>query len=56
MAFGAGADVFMTKPVRFREMGRILEGWMREKERESLGRLDLNGLTTLILARPMLMW
>ena len=29
MAFEAGLDVFITKPVRFREVGRILEGWMR---------------------------
>lgn len=27
MAFNAGVDVFMTKPVRFREVGKILEGW-----------------------------
>lgn len=27
MAFSAGVDVFMTKPVRFREVGKILEGW-----------------------------
>jgi hypothetical protein len=31
MAFEAGVDVFMTKPVKFREVGRILEGWMRER-------------------------
>jgi hypothetical protein len=41
MAFEAGVDVFMTKPVRFREVGRILEGWMRGRERESLGKFDL---------------
>lgn len=34
-AFASGVDVFMTKPVRFREVGRILEGWMRSRERES---------------------
>jgi len=33
-AFESGVDVFMTKPVRFREVGRILEGWMRSRERE----------------------
>lgn len=27
-AFKAGVDVFMTKPVRFKEVGKILEGWM----------------------------
>lgn len=32
MAFEAGVDIFMTKPVRFREVGRILEGWMRSRE------------------------
>ena len=33
-AFEAGMDVFMTKPVRFREVGRILEGWLRSRELE----------------------
>lgn len=33
-AFESGVDIFMTKPVRFREVGRILEGWMRTRERE----------------------
>lgn len=39
MAFEAGVDIFMTKPVRFREVGRILEGWVksRDKEQETLG-------------------
>lgn len=32
MAFEAGVDIFMTKPVRFREVGRILEGWMKSRE------------------------
>ncbi|KAH7369618.1 hypothetical protein BKA65DRAFT_2440 [Rhexocercosporidium sp. MPI-PUGE-AT-0058] len=32
MAFEAGVDIFMTKPVRFREVGRILEGWMSSRE------------------------
>ncbi|KAL2063968.1 hypothetical protein VTL71DRAFT_4462 [Oculimacula yallundae] len=42
MAFEAGVDIFMTKPVRFREVGRILEGWMssREKGEEGLERLE----------------
>jgi CheY-like chemotaxis protein len=34
MAFEAGMDIFMTKPVRFREVGRILEGWVRSREQE----------------------
>lgn len=34
MAFEAGVDIFMTKPVRFREVGRILEGWMKTREVE----------------------
>lgn len=29
MAFESGVDIFMTKPVRFREVGKILEGWMK---------------------------
>lgn len=29
MAFESGVDVFMTKPVRFEEVGRILDGWVR---------------------------
>ncbi len=34
LAFEAGVDIFMTKPVRFREVGRILEGWMKSREAE----------------------
>ena len=34
MAVEAGVDVFMTKPVRFKEVGRILEGWMKSREME----------------------
>lgn len=34
MAFDSGVDVFMTKPVRFREVDRILTGWMRSQEQE----------------------
>merc|ERR1711939_961718 len=34
MAFEAGVDIFMTKPVRFKEVGRILEGWMKGREEE----------------------
>jgi CheY-like chemotaxis protein len=29
MAFESGVDIFMTKPVRFKEVGKILEAWMR---------------------------
>jgi DNA-binding response OmpR family regulator len=28
MPFESGVDIFMTKPVRFKEVGRILDGWM----------------------------
>jgi len=35
MAFESGVDIFMTKPVRFREVGRILDGWMKSREIES---------------------
>jgi CheY-like chemotaxis protein len=35
MAFESGVDVFMTKPVRFREVGKILEGWTKSRELES---------------------
>lgn len=28
-AFESGVDIFMTKPVRFREVGKVLEGWKR---------------------------
>lgn len=38
MAFEAGVDIFMTKPVRFREVGRILEGWMKSRELEGATR------------------
>ena len=37
MAFESGVDVFMTKPVRFREVGKILEDWTKSRELESLG-------------------
>lgn len=34
-AFEAGMDIFMTKPVRFREIGKILDGWMATREEEA---------------------
>jgi len=37
MAFESGVDIFMTKPVRFREVKRLLDGWMKSRERESRG-------------------
>lgn len=37
MAFECGLDIFMTKPVRFREVKRVLDGWMKSRERESRG-------------------
>ena len=37
MAFETGVDIFMRKPVRFREVGRILEGWMKSRELEAVG-------------------
>ncbi|KAE8447124.1 hypothetical protein EG329_011108 [Mollisiaceae sp. DMI_Dod_QoI] len=40
-AFESGVDVFMTKPVRFREVGRILDGWMKSREREDQAANDL---------------
>ncbi|KAI9052345.1 hypothetical protein LZ554_003695 [Drepanopeziza brunnea f. sp. 'monogermtubi'] len=43
MAFQAGVDIFMTKPVRFREVGKILEGWMNNREQRG-GEEDLLGL------------
>lgn len=27
-AFGSGFDRFMTKPVSFRELGKLLDGWV----------------------------
>ncbi|OBT96437.2 hypothetical protein VE01_05590 [Pseudogymnoascus verrucosus] len=35
MAFDSGMDIFMTKPVRFRDVGSILEGWMKSREERS---------------------
>ncbi|KFY02968.1 hypothetical protein O988_01786 [Pseudogymnoascus sp. VKM F-3808] len=32
MAFDSGMDIFMTKPVRFRDVGRILEGWIKSRD------------------------
>ncbi|KAG9238677.1 hypothetical protein BJ875DRAFT_480176 [Amylocarpus encephaloides] len=40
MAFEAGVDVFMTKPVRFREVGKILEGWAKSRKEEEEKRVD----------------
>jgi len=37
LAFEAGVDIFMTKPVRFREVGKILEGWMKSRAEEGQG-------------------
>jgi CheY-like chemotaxis protein len=31
MAFESGVDIFMNKPVRFKEIGRILDDWMKKK-------------------------
>jgi len=31
MAFKSGVDIFMNKPVRFKEIGRILDDWMKKK-------------------------
>lgn len=36
MAFDSGMDIFMTKPVRFRDVGRILEGWIKTREEGKL--------------------
>lgn len=43
LAFESGVDVFMTKPVRFREVGRILDGWSKSRESENLGLQSLAG-------------
>lgn len=31
-AFESGVDFFMTKPVKFKEIGRLLEDWCKQKE------------------------
>ncbi|OBT63673.1 hypothetical protein VE03_06111 [Pseudogymnoascus sp. 23342-1-I1] len=36
MAFDSGMDIFMTKPVRFRDVGRILEGWIKNRDEGKL--------------------
>lgn len=36
-------DIFMTKPVRFREVGKILEGWMKSRELEAQGVVEVGG-------------
>ena len=49
MAFEAGVDIFMTKPVRFKEVGRILEGWMKGREEEDgSGSEKIGGEETLM--------
>jgi len=30
IAFESGVDIFMNKPVRFKEVGRILDDWMKK--------------------------
>jgi CheY-like chemotaxis protein len=35
LAFEAGMDIFLTKPVRFREIGKILDGWRASQEVEA---------------------
>jgi CheY-like chemotaxis protein len=31
-AFASGVDLFMTKPVKFKEIGRLLDDWFRQKD------------------------
>ena len=31
-AFASGVDLFMTKPVKFKEIGRLLDGWFSERD------------------------
>jgi len=35
-AVRVGIDLFMTKPVAFKEVGKIIDNWLANKERESL--------------------
>jgi hypothetical protein len=30
MSFESGIDIFITKLVRFKKVGRILDGWMKK--------------------------
>jgi CheY-like chemotaxis protein len=41
-AFASGVDLFMTKPVRFREIGRVLDDWAVRVEGSGLGTGQIN--------------
>ncbi|KAF4631651.1 hypothetical protein G7Y89_g6476 [Cudoniella acicularis] len=43
LAFEAGVDIFMTKPVRFREVGKILDGWLETRRKDSNSKAVLVG-------------
>lgn len=43
MAFESGVDIFMTKPVRFKEVGRILSSWLKTREMENQTANDILG-------------
>lgn len=36
-AFSSGIDLFLTKPVAFKEVGKLLDNWEANREHESRG-------------------
>jgi hypothetical protein len=38
-----GIDLFMTKPVAFKEVGKIIDNWVANREREREGRGSEDG-------------
>ena len=39
-AFASGVDMFMTKPVKFKEIGRLLDDWLQGNEGARTGTID----------------
>lgn len=42
-ALRVGIDLFMTKPVAFKEVGKIIENWVANREREGQGARESSG-------------
>jgi DNA-binding response OmpR family regulator len=43
-ALRVGIDLFMTKPVAFKEVGKIIDNWVANREREGRGSEDVRGM------------
>lgn len=45
-AFTSGIDLFLTKPVAFKEVGKMLDNWEANRERDSRGGVDTANSST----------